>query len=299
MNKIELDINKLYEMYVVKEMSTKKIALELGVGKNTVNRHLQKNNIPLRDKKSAQKTAMKKWGENKKAQNEECNLKCENCGKDIYVKKSLLDKSEKHFCSTRCSSLFYKAPWRKTGQVINCTNCNKEFYRNKYNIENFDNHFCSKKCNNEWLKENAKKGEEHPRYNQEVVYCSYCGEPKMVNQFKLNQKYHYCNVDCMSKHFVGLVCGENHPQWKGGGLYYGPNWKKVRAEARERDNYTCQRCGLHEDELGHALPVHHIVPLREHDSWVEANVLSNLVSLCPRCHGIVEQHGMDFEFVTS
>ena len=79
-------------------------------------------------------------------------------------------------------------------------------------------------------------------------------------------------------------------------IYYGPNWKSIRKKVRERDNFTCQRCGITEKKLGHALPVHHIIPLRKFDSWKEANVFSNLVSLCPKCHGTVEQHGMDFDF---
>jgi len=52
--------------------------------------------------------------------------------------------------------------------------------------------------------------------------------------------------------------------------------------ARQRDNYTCQRCGITEDELGRALDVHHI------DDDKENNEQSNLLSLCHSCHSIRE-----------
>lgn len=103
----------------------------------------------------------------------------------------------------------------------------------------------------------------------------------------------------MSEHYVGLVYGENHPSWKGGrnGLYYGHDWGRISNSIIERDNHTCQRCNVKENELpkNWALQVHHIKPLRECDSLEEANKPENLITLCNRCHGIVEHHGIDFE----
>ena len=63
---------------------------------------------------------------------------------------------------------------------------------------------------------------------------------------------------------------------------YGPNWTQQRAAARERDNYTCQNCGLREE--GRAHDVHHKIPFRAFERWSEANRLENLVTLCPACH---------------
>lgn len=42
--------------------------------------------------------------------------------------------------------------------------------------------------------------------------------------------------------------------------------------------------------------VHHIKKLRLFKCYKEANKEDNLVTLCRRCHGIVENNGMDFEF---
>jgi DEAD/DEAH box helicase domain-containing protein len=83
---------------------------------------------------------------------------------------------------------------------------------------------------------------------------------------------------------------------------YGPNWPAQRDRARARDGYHCQNCGA--PEKGHVLSkagpephrkaeglskrhahhVHHKIPFRAFASYQQANQLSNLVTLCPRCH---------------
>jgi DEAD/DEAH box helicase domain-containing protein len=63
---------------------------------------------------------------------------------------------------------------------------------------------------------------------------------------------------------------------------YGPGWPAQRDQARARDSYRCQSCGL--AEQGRAHHVHHKIPFRTFVSPQQANQLSNLVTLCPRCH---------------
>jgi len=57
---------------------------------------------------------------------------------------------------------------------------------------------------------------------------------------------------------------------------------QLKRNALKRDNYTCQNCGALAD---HA---HHVVPLARGGN----DLISNLVSLCGRCHGGV--HGVDW-----
>jgi 5-methylcytosine-specific restriction endonuclease McrA len=83
--------------------------------------------------------------------------------------------------------------------------------------------------------------------------------------------------------------GEKCWRWKGGSDHYrGPNWQQQRREARKRDNYTCQRCGITEAVLGQDLDAHHIVPFSQFSDYREANRLSNLACYCKTCHAIVE-----------
>jgi 5-methylcytosine-specific restriction endonuclease McrA len=84
------------------------------------------------------------------------------------------------------------------------------------------------------------------------------------------------------------MAGPNHPQWDGGYNLYRGNWHRMRRVVRNRDCFRCRKCGMHEDECDTELHVHHIVSLREFDEPEEANSPSNLVTVCPSCHGQVE-----------
>ncbi len=67
---------------------------------------------------------------------------------------------------------------------------------------------------------------------------------------------------------------------------YGVNWNSIRETVRKRDSYTCQVCGVQETIESHH--VHHKVPFKRFLDTSSANVLSNLVTLCQKCHAIVE-----------
>lgn len=71
---------------------------------------------------------------------------------------------------------------------------------------------------------------------------------------------------------------------------YGLNWSTQRQGCLKRDEYTCRVCGVDQEELDRELAVHHIRPRTtfNDDNWREMNDLSNLVSLCPSCHGHFE-----------
>jgi DEAD/DEAH box helicase domain-containing protein len=75
--------------------------------------------------------------------------------------------------------------------------------------------------------------------------------------------------------------------WRSDPNQYGPNWAEQRDRARARDRYRCQACGT--PERGRAHHVHHKTPFRAFATYRQANVLSNLTTLCPRCHLRVEQ----------
>ena len=69
---------------------------------------------------------------------------------------------------------------------------------------------------------------------------------------------------------------------------YGPDWGEIRERVRARDKYTCQVCGAVESGRQH--DVHHKTPFRAFTSYIEANRLDNLTTLCPSCHHKVEQN---------
>jgi len=70
--------------------------------------------------------------------------------------------------------------------------------------------------------------------------------------------------------------------WSSSPNDYGPDWDLIRKIVLERDHYRCQMCK--KSNPAEPLHVHHKQPLRSFPSLDEANQLTNLVSLCPRCH---------------
>jgi len=70
--------------------------------------------------------------------------------------------------------------------------------------------------------------------------------------------------------------------WSGSPNDYGLNWEQQRAMARLRDGYICQNCGKPENGMAHH--VHHKIPFRQFTSFIMANQLDNLVTLCSTCH---------------
>lgn len=74
----------------------------------------------------------------------------------------------------------------------------------------------------------------------------------------------------------------NSNDWHSSPNDYGPDWKNIRQIILTRDQHTCSLCGKILPAAD--LHVHHKIPLRSFPSLQEANQLSNLTSLCPRCH---------------
>lgn len=75
----------------------------------------------------------------------------------------------------------------------------------------------------------------------------------------------------------------------------GPNWREQAARARARDGFRCRMCDAPERD-GRAHDVHHIRPFRQfgwvkgaNDRYREANVVENLITLCPGCHRTAER----------
>jgi len=117
-----------------------------------------------------------------------------------------------------------------------------------------------------------------------VTYtCEGCGRSRTVA--KADTAKRFCSDACRLRWFSHAFEGINSPHWKGGPLPYGPNWQRQRGKARKRDKYRCRRCGMHERWFGEHLSVAHIVPFKSFNgNFKKANLLSNLMSLCRRCH---------------
>lgn len=84
-----------------------------------------------------------------------------------------------------------------------------------------------------------------------------------------------------------IMHGKECNSWQGGKSFelYGIEFNKILKEKiRKRDNYRCQQCFRHQDELydkkgkKYSLNIHHINYNKRNNS------LNNLISLCRNCH---------------
>lgn len=175
-------------------------------------------------------------------------------------------------------------------EEVECLNCGDTFTKNYAEAQRHDYHFCDSECMGEWQISNYA-GEGNPRYTKTEVECSYCGETLLRADWELERNHHhYCGFECRGRHWseTGARTGKDSPVWKGGKLYYGHNWEEQRQKALKRDGFECRTCGLSQGEsyeqYNTDLHVHHRTPIREFEDRVDGNKLSNLVTVCCRCH---------------
>lgn len=177
---------------------------------------------------------------------------CVNCGRLFRVKPS---KEEiRKYCSAKCST-----EARRDRVEVTCAECGDVF--DVASGEASDRMFCSKDCVHS------------AQQSRTELECVECGSLFEVTPFQASQRV-FCSADCVHENL--REDQDNVPR-------RGVFWENQREMCLSRDDYTCQACGEQRREL----QVHHIIPARHFDRGEEqtAHSLSNLVSLCPECHG--------------
>ncbi len=85
--------------------------------------------------------------------------------------------------------------------------------------------------------------------------------------------------------------GDLHPNWHGAKPRHDSRtFRKMRKIIRERDAYTCMRCGITQSELGRTIEIHHL------DHNPSNNDPMNLVCACGKCNIWASYHRED-EFI--
>lgn len=148
----------------------------------------------------------------------------------------------------------------------------------------------------------AKKGSKHPlwgkRHTEETKnkmrdtkINQYRNNSELIIRISNSVKKLWRDSEYHKKH-----TGPNHHWWKGGitkreeTLAHAlraelRNWAK---EVLERNNYTCQRCGIR-SEGKRVMQVHHIKSVLEYPSLVLD--IANGITLCKNCHRNTESYG--------
>jgi endogenous inhibitor of DNA gyrase (YacG/DUF329 family) len=226
-------------------------------------------------------------------------LECEYCGDSYREKECRVDRS--NYCSRGCkdnhqsTKLLSESNPNYKGRVsVQCEECGKVEEVRPSRVERY--RFCSKECLHTHFE--SVTGEDHHRWVGRIEReCKVCGDNFHVREDHAHPA-EYCSLECYGDWVAatGAMSQENHPMWDPDRHdRYGPNWDSQKKKARERDGYECQYCGLPQEEHSTALHVHHSQPrskFMDGDGaydYKEGNKLSNLVTVCSSCHGIVEK----------
>ena len=114
---------------------------------------------------------------------------------------------------------------------------------------------------------------------------------KIGNTCNFGHKHTKKHKKMMSK----LYTGKGNPNWQDGASFKPYCYKfneELKELIRERDNYTCQRCGkaqkVEVKDYNRKLCVHHI-------HFDKENCYPDLISLCNKCHLIVNHKRISSE----
>lgn len=145
-----------------------------------------------------------------------------------------------------------------------------------------------------------KLGKGNYKIGKIIKKCKYCGNSFKI--FPCLKRIKYCSSECFHDSTKGRIswnkgltsktdkrvmkysekkCGHKSHFWRGGKSFeeYPPEFNKIfKLKLKQRDNFTCQKCGIKEDELKWTLSIHHI------DFNKNNNASENLISLCRACH---------------
>ena len=210
---------------------------------------------------------------------------CDTCGKTYERRPSTANLGKHTYCSHAC-----RIEGHKRLNIVTCTICGKEMTRRDCELSRRP--FCSKACLKVWRSEY--------RNTRSDVPCLQCGKTIRRKAHKLkDNKQQFCGRACLGRWRSENQAGANNPLWKGGygTHYYGPNWPMQQRAARKRDGYKCRHCGKTAKQNKRTLDVHHIKPFCEfsyipdqNETYLQANDLTNLITLCQVCHKRAEHH---------
>lgn len=221
------------------------------------------------------------WGEEKKSG--KC-VPCDNCNKNIYVKKHLLETYSTHFCDIKCNGewkskfcIGEKAfNYKNKTLSIACLTCGKVFLSSRDYSK-----YCSVSCRSVGQQKKV------------IVKCVNC-QTEVIKAPSGVKNVNFCSKKCL----FSFQRSSNHPSWIKDRsevkseircLRFSAQMKEWRNLVFARDNYTCQNCR----ERGGYIQGHHIKKFADYaDLRFDVN---NGITLCKKCHKDVTCQEEKFE----
>lgn len=229
---------------------------------------------------------------------------CEYCNQPFERKVYPSSTLQYRFCNPTCRN---KARIRK--DTVNCPQCGKPYTPYRKGKRDGYKKYCSQECANNALCGQPSPNPAYvPKEIRAIIKELYPVTPVQIIAEQLNLSivtirsvayregvkhapnlYYSIVHEAARTHMLLHNPGKNRPRLKIRDSWRGANWKEQREKALKRDGYHCQICNKQIGRKGHDYGVHHIKPFREFDGdYLKANQLSNLITLCRRCHVDVE-----------
>lgn len=219
---------------------------------------------------------------------------CHACGKEFLARHYKAQAGQALYCSRECANTGWEEP---------CEICGKLVHRAPYHAKRFPHVFCSRDCYAEWRNQRVSYTCKHcnkvflAKLSEKSVYCSiecriadkaakivemvceYCGITFRRKQTDLNLNMYlgkYCSAKCasMARRLPDSVRS----------VYSHEFTDALKEQIRQRDNHTCQLCGVNTSDTYRELDVHHI------DYDKTNNHPDNLITLCDSCHPKTNYH---------
>jgi len=212
---------------------------------------------------------------------------CTNCGIQFRLPVHKKDQ-ENLFCTSECSHEFHRITereliqdYKQTTEELGHTPTAGEITEHcRHGLDTFYENFDS-------LINVADAAGVDRLYQPAVeIECVGCGEKFQRVPSRISDKERdFCDREC---YFSWMREGHLRDTNERRVPDYGPSWESQRQAARERDNFTCQSCGMtkeeHLEQYKVRPHVHHISPWHQFDDHEERNRLQNLIVLCVDCH---------------
>ena len=182
-----------------------------------------------------------------------------------------------------------------------CLFCKKQFYKKQTTSKKMwkKAKYCSFKCYAKHRKitpQPQKCIESLKRYLKKIgakektkFTCEECGKEFIEYYGNRRKKHIFCSPKCNYLWVSKNLVGKNSPNYINGNTSkinkrcHSSWWRKIRKRIYERDNFTCQICGIKCTRKmdGTKIQCHHLGDSENHND-------DNLLTVCLKCHASLD-----------